>query len=533
MNQAQQKVVQYLGEAHTTEQALTRDLQAQIAMTPRGSYRSALEAHLGETRDHASRVRARLDALGQGSNPLTAIIGAAGSVVGQAVALGKAPLNLLRGSGGEEKLLKNAKDACAAEMLEIATYTALERLARAVGDDETARLAASIRADEERMHERVLSELPKLADAVVQADVNGEHAFDVTTTGAAETARNAGKATRDDTRKPASGGRTARRGRGSRASQPDARRKPAARRAAKKPADAQAGAARRDDLAIPGYDTLTAAQIVGRLASLSPRDRATIETHERQHKDRTTILNRIASLRPEQPTVAPERPRAADQGPGADDGQRAAGAGGAGADDDQQAAGTQGSGRPDPVHTTSGEPRTAADREPAEAAGGGGDRPPAAAKGVGEPGPVTATDGDRPAAPAEGPRETNPVTGPGADLRAAADAGDSAAAFTLWERLRDTERAAAERYLRMAADSGDVRAAHRFGMLLWRERGNPEGAVEWLDRAAQANDPAAERDLGILLREHGDIRGAYHWLSRAADRDGQARHALAELVENR
>ena len=358
MNQAQQKVVQYLGEAHATEQALTRDLQAQIATAPRGSYRSALEAHLGETRDHASRVRARLDALREGFHPLTAIVGAAESVVGQAVALGKAPLNLLRGSGGEEKLLKNAKDACAGEMLEIATYTSLERLARSVGDDETARLAASIRADEERMYERVLSEIPQLTGAVVPADVT------------------------DETREPA------------------------APRAAKKPA----GAARRNGLAISGYDTLTAAQIVGRLASLSPRDRASIETHERKHKNRTTILNRIAALRPEQPAVAAESPR-----------------------------------------------------EPDETVG---DLPPA------------------------------------------------------------------ESHLRQAADSGDVHAAHRLGVLLWRERGNPESAVEWLDRAAQADDPAAERDLGILLRDHGDTQGAYHWLSRAADRDGEARHALAELVES-
>ena len=352
----------------------------------------------------------------------------------------------------------------------------------------------------------------------------------------AETVRDAGKATRDKTRKPAASGRTARRGRGSRARQPDAQRKRAARRAAKKPAVARAGAARRDDLAIPGYDTLTAEQIIGRLASLSPRDRATIETHEREHKNRTTILNRIASLRPDQPTVAAARPRAADQGPGADDNLRAAGAGGAGADDadgDASAAGTQGSGQPDPLDSTSGDPRAAANREPDEVAGSGGVLPAAAAHGFGERGPVTATDGDRPAAAAEDARETNPVAGSGADLRAAADAGDSAAAFTLWERLRDTDRAAAESYLRQAADSGDVRAAHRLGMLLWRERGNPEGAVEWLDRAAQANDPAAERDLGILLREHGDIQGAHHWLSRAADRDGQARHALAELVENR
>jgi hypothetical protein len=33
------------------------------------------------------------------------------SVVGPALALGKTPLDLLRGSGGEEKVLKNAKDA--------------------------------------------------------------------------------------------------------------------------------------------------------------------------------------------------------------------------------------------------------------------------------------------------------------------------------------------------------------------------------------------------------------------------------------
>jgi hypothetical protein len=119
-------------------------------------------------------------------------------VVAQAVSLGKAPLNFVRGSGGEEKLLKNAKDACAAEMFEIATYEALEHLARSVGDDETARLAASIRADEEKMYKRVLSELPKLTSAVVQADVNGDHAFDVTATGAADRVRDAGKATRDN-----------------------------------------------------------------------------------------------------------------------------------------------------------------------------------------------------------------------------------------------------------------------------------------------------------------------------------------------
>ena len=92
-------------------------------------------------------------------------------MIAQALALGKTPLDLLRGSGGEEKVLKNAKDACATEALEIATYTALEQLARSVGDETTARLAASIRADEEKMLERVLQEIPRLTDAVVGAEV--------------------------------------------------------------------------------------------------------------------------------------------------------------------------------------------------------------------------------------------------------------------------------------------------------------------------------------------------------------------------
>src|SRR3954468_23180094 len=196
MSRSEQKVVQYLNEAHASEMALVRVLQSQIAMTPRGAYRTALERHLGETRDHAERVAQRLQELGQGGNPLQAVYGAVQGAIGQALALGKTPLDLLRGSGGEEKVLKNAKDASATEALEIATYTALERLAKAVGDDRTARLAASIRGDEEKMLEQILREIPKLTDAVVRADIKGKGSYDVTTTGAGETVREAGRATK-------------------------------------------------------------------------------------------------------------------------------------------------------------------------------------------------------------------------------------------------------------------------------------------------------------------------------------------------
>jgi ferritin-like metal-binding protein YciE len=278
MNAAEQKLVQYLNEAHATEQALIRVLQSQIAMTPRGSYRSGLETHLDETRDHAGRVGLRLEALGNGSNPVLVAVGLAQSVVGQVLALGKTPFDLLRGSGGEEKVLKNAKDACATEALEIATYSALERLARSVGDDETARLAASIRGDEEKMLERILREIPKLADAVVRADLQGRPSYDVTATGAADAVRDAGAATK----------RTAR----------QARKVPGVARAEGQIKGAVASA---DDLAIARYDGLTADEVIARLAALSQIELAKVDAYERENQDRATILERISSLRGDEP----------------------------------------------------------------------------------------------------------------------------------------------------------------------------------------------------------------------------------------
>jgi ferritin-like metal-binding protein YciE len=289
MNKDQQKVVQYLNEAHASEQALVRVLQSQIAMAPRGSYRSALESHLEETRRHAERVDERLRALGRDTNPVHAFVGVVETAVGQAVALSMLPLELVRGTGGEEKVLKNAKDACASEALEVATYTAIERLAQKVGDDETAELAASIRADEEKMLERVLREIPKLTDAVVRAEVKGDSSYDVTTTGAADAVREVGEAARKQTRRTAaSAKRTAR----------QARKVPGVARAEGQVKGAVASA---EDLPLARYDDLTAEEIIGRLPGLSQVDLAKIDAYERKNQGRTTILGRVETLRGDEP----------------------------------------------------------------------------------------------------------------------------------------------------------------------------------------------------------------------------------------
>ncbi len=289
MSKSEQKVVQYLGEAHASEVGLVSVLRSQIAMTPRGSYRDELEKHLDETRRHARRTKERLGELGQSQNPAQVLVGFAETLISQSVALSKAPFDLLRGSGGEEKVLKNAKDACATEALEIATYTALERLAAGVGDELTAKLAASIRGDEERMLEHILREIPKLTDAVIGADVEGRPSYDITTTGAADATRAAASEVKQSARETqARARRTARQGR-------------------KIPGVAQlegqikGAVASEEDLAIPRYDSLTAEEILSKLPELSQVDLAKVDSYERKNDNRTTVLSRITALRRQEP----------------------------------------------------------------------------------------------------------------------------------------------------------------------------------------------------------------------------------------
>jgi hypothetical protein len=52
---------------------------------------------------------------------------------------------------------------------------------------------------------------------------------------------------------------------------------------------------------IARYDTLTAAEVIARLRSLSQRELASLERYEKRHHDRQTVLSRIDSLREDEP----------------------------------------------------------------------------------------------------------------------------------------------------------------------------------------------------------------------------------------
>ena len=289
MSQSEQKVVQYLGEAHASEIGLVSVLRSQIAITPRGSYRDGLEKHLTETRGHAGRIEQRLGELQGARNPLQVFVGFTESLVSETLALSKTPFDLLRGTSGEEKVLKNAKDAYATEALEIATYAALERLAVKVGDQRTAQLARSIRADEERMLERIMREIPKLTDAVVGADVDGEPSYDLGKTGAADAVREVGSEVKQTARKA------------------QTEVKSTARQARKVPGVTQlegqikGAVASEEDLAIAHYDSLSAEEILSKLPELSQIELAKIDSYERKNDNRTTVLSRVSALRRAEP----------------------------------------------------------------------------------------------------------------------------------------------------------------------------------------------------------------------------------------
>jgi ferritin-like metal-binding protein YciE len=163
-NQRDAKLIQYMSEAYGKERELETALQVDIAITTKGPYKKRLQQHLKETKAHAKALDRRIKNLGGGGQTVA-------SLVGKATAVAKGPLHMVRGSGEQEKMLKNAKTQFTAEQEEISTYLALETFATKVGDSETAKLARDIRREEERMAKFLETQVKQLAVATALEEV--------------------------------------------------------------------------------------------------------------------------------------------------------------------------------------------------------------------------------------------------------------------------------------------------------------------------------------------------------------------------
>ena len=115
-------------------------LDSMLVNTPDQDMKMVIEAHRDVTRQHESRLKTRLDDLGE-----------SGGVAKQAPAVIGALIKGVVDQVRPDKPGKNARDAYVTEHVEIAAYELLERLAERVGDTETVEIARTNRADEEAM----------------------------------------------------------------------------------------------------------------------------------------------------------------------------------------------------------------------------------------------------------------------------------------------------------------------------------------------------------------------------------------------
>jgi ferritin-like metal-binding protein YciE len=149
----QQKLVDYIEDAHALEQNVLQMLNSMAATTQDEEILQEIEHHKVETERHEELLRGRLEALG--ATP--SIRKETQSLV---AALAKGVSDQVRG----DKAGKNARDAFVTEHVEIAAYELLERLAQRAGDEETARIAREIRADEQAMAQKIAARWDKSLD---------------------------------------------------------------------------------------------------------------------------------------------------------------------------------------------------------------------------------------------------------------------------------------------------------------------------------------------------------------------------------
>src|SRR3954454_6287899 len=176
LNARDAKLVQFLNEAHAKEVELEADLTAHISLTQKAPYKKRLQQHLKETRDHKRKVASRIKQLGgQASSGVRApgVPVAVGELAGKGIAAVKGQVGVARAALTEqaETHLRNSREELREEYVEIGTYTAIEALAKEVGDRETAKLAREIRRDEQKTADYLERLIPQLIKDVVRAEI--------------------------------------------------------------------------------------------------------------------------------------------------------------------------------------------------------------------------------------------------------------------------------------------------------------------------------------------------------------------------
>jgi ferritin-like metal-binding protein YciE len=149
----QEKLIEYVQDAHAMEQNVSTMLTSMISTTDDAEIKRMLEDHKRQTQEHERRLAERMHALGAGTSTIK-------EVGGIGAALFKGVGDIAR----SDKHSKNGRDGYVTEHMEIAAYELLERLADRAGDEETAEVARQNRSDEREMAKKIESNLDRFLD---------------------------------------------------------------------------------------------------------------------------------------------------------------------------------------------------------------------------------------------------------------------------------------------------------------------------------------------------------------------------------
>ncbi|MET8806354.1 hypothetical protein [Streptomyces sp. NPDC004546] len=274
MSVATDLLVPALREVREAKSALADRFRAHLAATPPGEHRDVLERRMGDARGHVYRIDERLGTL-QPRGLVHSVLGGAWQLTGQAARL---PIDMAvsvpgvvfrnRGTATEHQLLKNAEDEYAVTALALALCRAAERIAQEAEDAVSAELLGSIRRDDEEALEEFAEALEQHAENAVAASAGITDGLSVG--GAAQAVREWSSWLRET-----------------------AERMPGAERLQAAPRGALIN---EEELPIPDYRRLSTKTINDRLPQLPQTDLAVIGAYERCHARRPAVLRRVAEL---------------------------------------------------------------------------------------------------------------------------------------------------------------------------------------------------------------------------------------------
>ncbi len=194
-------LVKYLNEAYGKEKQLETNLTALIGRAQNHkTLKKGLQDHLKVTKAQARDIERRVKALGgkadagpdlPGPDAAGAAVGALANVANRAVAASKGPVQMLRGTGEADNMLRNVRDAYWNEGEEIAHYSVIEAVATKLNDKETAQLAKRFRKEEERMQKFLERQIKSLVGEVVKEEVPASERRTGTTRRRASSSRSA------------------------------------------------------------------------------------------------------------------------------------------------------------------------------------------------------------------------------------------------------------------------------------------------------------------------------------------------------